>query len=33
MKEYNFYTALTQAQTLYGLDMSPDDFENIGIIA
>lgn len=33
MKEYNFYTALTQAQTLYGLDMTPDDFENIGIIA
>lgn len=33
MKEYNFYTALTQAQTLYGLNMSPDDFENIGLIA
>jgi hypothetical protein len=33
MKEYPFYTAYTQAMDLYSLELTPDEFENIGIIA
>jgi hypothetical protein len=33
MKEYPFYTAYTQARELYGLEMKPDDFETVGLIA
>lgn len=33
MKEYPFYTAYTQIQSLYGLSLSSDDFETSGIIA
>jgi hypothetical protein len=32
MKEYSFNTAYTQAQDLYGLELNPVDFENIGLI-
>lgn len=33
MKEYSFNTAYTQAQDLYGIELNPMDFENIGLIA
>ena len=35
MNEFNypFQTAYTQAQELYGIELTPDEFENIGIIA
>lgn len=33
MKEYSFYTAYTQAMDLYGVEITPDEFENIGVIA
>lgn len=33
MKEYPFYTAYTQIPTMFGVNMSPDDFENAGIVA
>lgn len=33
MKEYPFQTAYTQTMDLYGLELTPDEFENIGLIA
>jgi len=33
MKEYSFHTAYTQTMDLYGLELTPDEFENIGLIA
>lgn len=33
MKNYNFNTAYTQARELYGLELNPDEFETIGLIA
>lgn len=33
MKYYSFNTAYTQARELYGLELTPDEFETIGIIA
>lgn len=33
MKEYPFNTAYTQMSDLYGIEILPDDFENIGMIA
>lgn len=33
MKKYSFNTAYTQAQDLYGVELTLDDFENLGIIA
>lgn len=33
MKRYPFNTAYSQARELYGLELTPDEFENIGIIA
>lgn len=33
MKEFSFHTAYTQARDLYGVELHPDDFENIGINA
>lgn len=33
MKEYNFNTAYTQAQELYGTALNPDEFETLGMIA
>lgn len=33
MKEYSFNTAYTQARELYGLELNPDEFETIGLIA
>lgn len=33
MKEYSFYTAYTQAKELYGLELKPDEFETLGLIA
>jgi len=33
MKDYPFKTAYTQARELYGLTLTPDEFETIGIIA
>lgn len=32
-KLYNFYTAYNQARDLYGVELTPDQFENIGMIA
>ena len=33
MKRYPFYTALTQVRELYGVELTPEEFENIGLIA
>lgn len=33
MKTYPFKTAYTQARELYGLELNPDEFESIGLIA
>ena len=33
MKEYPFKTAYTQARELYGLELNPDEFETLGLIA
>jgi len=33
MKEFPFHTAYTQARELYGLELTPDEFESIGLIA
>lgn len=33
MKEYSFLTAYTQARELYGLELNPDEFESIGLLA
>ena len=33
MKRYSFNTAYTQAREMYGLELNPDEFENIGITA
>lgn len=33
MKYYPFHTAYTQARELYGLELNPDEFESIGLIA
>lgn len=33
MREYSFNTAYTQARELYGLELDPDVFESIGLIA
>lgn len=33
MKRYSFNTAYSQARELYGLELTPDEFENIGLIA
>jgi len=33
MKKYSFNTAYTQARDLYGVEMTQDDFENLGMIA
>lgn len=33
MKDYSFNTAYTQTRELYGIKMTPDEFETIGIIA
>lgn len=33
MKRYSFNTAYTQVNDLYGVEMSEDEFENLGIIA
>ena len=33
MKRYPFNTAYTQAREMYGLELNPDEFENIGITA
>lgn len=33
MKKYSFNTAYTQARELYGLELNPDEFETLGLIA
>ncbi len=33
MRKYSFNTAYTQARELYGLELNPDEFESIGLIA
>ena len=33
MKQYPFKTAFTQIRELYGLELNPDEFETLGIIA
>ena len=33
MNKYSFNTAYMQARELYGLELTPDEFENLGIIA
>jgi hypothetical protein len=33
MKKYPFQTAYTQARELYGVELNPDEFETIGLIA
>lgn len=33
MKQYPFKTAYTQTRELYGLELNPDEFETLGIIA
>jgi len=33
MAQYSFKTAYTQARELYGLELNPDEFETIGLIA
>lgn len=33
MKNYNFNTAYNHLRELYGLELNPDEFENIGLIA
>jgi hypothetical protein len=33
MAQYSFKTAYTQARELYGLELNPDEFETLGIIA
>lgn len=33
MERFSFHTAYTQARELYGLELNPDEFESIGIIA
>ena len=33
MKKYSFNTAYSQVRELYGLELTPDEFENIGLIA
>ncbi len=33
MRDYSFNTAYTQARELYGLELDPDVFESIGLIA
>ena len=33
MKRYPFNTAYSQTRELYGLELTPDEFENIGLIA
>jgi hypothetical protein len=31
--KFSFNTAYTQARELYGLELNPDEFETLGIIA
>jgi len=33
MAQYSFHTAYTQARELYGLELNPDEFETLGVIA
>lgn len=33
MSEYSFNTAYTQARELYGVEVNPDEFETLGMIA
>ncbi len=33
MKQYSFNTAYSQIRELYGLELNPDEFETLGIIA
>jgi hypothetical protein len=33
MRDYSFNTAYTHARELYGLELDPDVFESIGLIA
>lgn len=33
MKDYPFHTAYTQCRELYGLELNPDEFETLGLIA
>lgn len=33
MKTFSFHTAYTQARELYGLELNPDEFESLGLIA
>ena len=33
MKRYPFHTAYTQARDFYGVELTPIDFENIGLVA
>jgi hypothetical protein len=33
MKNYPFNAAYSQARELYGLELDPDEFETLGIIA
>ena len=33
MKKYSFNTAYTQVRELYGLELNPDEFETLGLIA
>lgn len=33
MKKYPFYAAYTQARELYGVELAPDEFETVGLIA
>lgn len=33
MNQYSFHTAYTQARELYGLELNPDEFETLGMIA
>jgi len=33
MRTYSFNSAYTQARELYGLELNPDEFESIGLIA
>ena len=33
MSQFPFKTAYTQARELYGLELNPDEFETLGIIA
>lgn len=33
MKKYSFNTAYSQTRELYGVELNPDEFETLGLIA